>query len=197
MGPLLCIPVVQGPLGVPAVPIPGCNSHPLYSLWAACLLNAVCKAEICLWVKVISHLFSHTMWVWWNFLWMAQCVISVYLFIPVSSHSFSRPILYSHQSQLPFQVILPFILSLKTTWVFYCVCCVSFWPGQSHYSGSRVPSRQSKYQSQCPIIIWLDLKENHWLWGFFRQEARIHMQGVVMCDFQPAFHIVGITVKNE
>lgn len=168
MGTLLCFLVLQCPLGDPAVPIPGCNSHPLSSLCAVCLLNMLCREEICLWVKVISHLFSYAVWVWWNFLWMTQCVIFVYFFIPASSHSFSRPTLYSHQSQLPFQVIVPFILCLKNAWILYWIWCINFWPGQSHYSGSHVPSSQRKHQSQCPIIIWLYLRENHCVWRFFR-----------------------------
>lgn len=38
------------------------NPLSLYYLFTVCLLNILCKEEICLWVKVISHVFSYTMW---------------------------------------------------------------------------------------------------------------------------------------
>lgn len=62
-----------GSSGSPSSAHPGCNSHPPYSLCAVCLLNMLCKEEIYLWVKVIRHLFSYTVWLWWNFLCSARC----------------------------------------------------------------------------------------------------------------------------
>lgn len=94
------------------------------------LLNVLCKEEMCLWAEVTSYFpvlceSDGISWGWHSDFYFFFCAP---LFIAASSHSFSRPILSSHQSQLPFQVILHLSCALKTLeFVLNVVCSLLTW----------------------------------------------------------------------